>query len=191
MSLTTISKPIKKRFNTVEAFEKWAFRQEFGYEFVDGKIIRKEMIKEIEYIILQKLMRLFTKTKAYSLNSDLIPEAMVKLPIDKVRVPDIAYFTYSQILEASNGNSPVPEFVIEILSKNDTLEEVEEKINDYFASGIKVVWYINLKRETIYVYTSPKKIIVCSGDDIVSASPVVDDYTFPAKEIFKKELALS
>ncbi len=191
MSVTTVAKPIRRKFANVDAFEKWAFQQEFGYEFVNGKAIKKNMIKYLEYFILRKLMRLFTKTKAYSQNSELLTETMIKLPNDKIRVPDMAYFTDAQIIEASEGGSPIPEFVIEFLSKNDTLEEVEEKINDYFASGVKVVWYINLKRETIYVYTSPKKINVCSGDDIVSASPVVDDYTFPGKEIFKKELALS
>jgi Uma2 family endonuclease len=191
MSVTTVSKPIRRKFANVETFEKWAFQQEFGYEFVNGKAIKKNMIKYLEYFILRKLMRLFLLTKAHAENSELLTETMIKLPDDKIRVPDMAYFTDAQIIEASNGNSPIPEFIIEFLSKNDTLEEIEEKINDYFSSGVKVVWYINLKRETIYVYTSPKNITVCNGDDIVSASPVVDDYTFPAKEIFKKELALS
>ena len=45
------------------------------------------------------------------------------------------------------------------------------------------------KNETIYVYTSPKDIKVCEGDDIVSAAPVVPDFQFPARAIFRKEIA--
>jgi Uma2 family endonuclease len=191
LTSSKVAQPIRRKFANVEAFEKWAFQQEFGYEFVNGKAVKKNMIKYMEYFILRKLMRLFLLTKAHAENSELLTETMIKLPNDKIRVPDMAYFTDAQIIEASEDGSPIPEFVIEFLSKNDTLEEIEEKINDYFSSGVKVVWYINLKAQTIHHYTSAKSIHISSGDDIVSASPVVPDYTFPAKEIFKKELALS
>ena len=44
------------------------------------------------------------------------------------------------------------------------------------------------KNETIYVYTSPKDIKVCEGDDIVSAAPVAPDFQFPVRWVFNKEM---
>ena len=80
---------------------------------------------------------------------------------------------------------------IEFLSKSESAEDIADKINDYFASGVKIVWYIYPKTEMIYIYTSPKNIKVCQGDDICSAAPVIPDFEFPTGDIFKKELSLS
>lgn len=37
----------------------------------------------------------------------------------------------------------IPELVVEIRSKNDTTTEVAEKVADYLASGVKLVWVVN------------------------------------------------
>jgi Uma2 family endonuclease len=186
-----VAQPIRRKFANVEAFEKWAFRQELGYEFTKGDVFKKSMIKETELLIIWFLNQLFKKTDFYSKGSELLAEVGMRLSTGSFRIPDLSFFTAQQHLSASRGERIVSEFVIEILSNSESGQHIADKINDYFASGVKVVWYIYPETETIYVYTSPKNINVCNGDDIVSASPVVPDYTFAAKEIFKKELALN
>jgi Uma2 family endonuclease len=37
----------------------------------------------------------------------------------------------------------IPELVVEVRSKNDTAAEVAEKVADYLASGVKLVWVVN------------------------------------------------
>ncbi|MCU0240067.1 MAG: Uma2 family endonuclease [Pyrinomonadaceae bacterium] len=186
-----VAKPIRRKFADVEAFEKWAFQQELGYEFTNGDVFKKNMIKEAELLIIWFLNQLFKKTNLYSQGSELLSEVGMRLSTGSFRIPDLSFFTAQQHLLASRGERIVSEFVIEILSNSESAQHIADKISDYFASGVKVVWYIYPETETIYVYTSPKNIQVCNGDDVVSAAPVVPDYTFPAKEIFRKELALS
>ena len=180
---------VRKRFKNVAAFEAWAFEQEAGYEFANRKVIKKEMIKEIELMIIWWLNKYFKLTKSFQEDALLISEAGMRLSDDNFRVPDLSYFTAEQHFAAAKGNHPVAELVMEFLSKNETAEQVADKINDYFAAGVKVVWYIYPKTETIYIYTSPKDIRVCQGDDIVTAAPAVPDFQFPAQAIFKKELS--
>ena len=48
------------------------------------------------------------------------------------RIPDIAYFTASQIIDARKGKRLNTFFAIEILSPNDNFQDVAEKIQDYF-----------------------------------------------------------
>jgi Uma2 family endonuclease len=191
LTSSKVAQPIRRKFANVEAFEKWAFRQELGYEFTKGDVFKKSMIKEAELFIILMLNTLFKSTDAFKQNSWLLSEVGMRLSTGSFRIPDLSFFTAQQHLSASRGERIVSEFVIEILSNSESGQHIADKINDYFASGVKVVWYIYPETETIYVYTSPKKINVCNGDDIVSASPAVSDYTFPAKEIFKKELALN
>ena len=182
---------VRRRFKNVESFEKWAYQQEFGYEFANKKVIRKEMIKNLELLIILLLNKYFKLTESYKKEGSLISEVGMKLQNENFRIPDLAYFTADQCVAAAKGEYPIPQLAIEFLSKSESAEDIADKINDYFESGVKMVWYIYPKTEMIYVYTSPKNIKVCQGDDICSASPVIPDFQFPTKEIFKKELSLS
>ena len=182
---------VRRRFKNVESFQKWAYQQEFGYEFAHNKVIKKEMIKDVELMIIWWLTEFFKSTEAFKNRGNLVSEVGMKLKTESFRVPDMAFFTAEQHFSAVKGDHPIPQLAIEFLSKSEGAEDIADKINDYFSSGVKMVWYIYPKTEMIYVYTSPKDIKVCQGDDICSASPVIPDFQFPTKEIFKKELSLS
>ncbi|MBC7796043.1 MAG: Uma2 family endonuclease [Pyrinomonadaceae bacterium] len=99
----------------------------------------------------------------------------------------MGYFTREQCFAAAKGDNPIPALAIEILSKSETVQHIIEKIKDYFDSGVKVVWYIHPQNESVHVYTSTKNIVICEGDDVVSAKPAIDDFEFPASAIFNKE----
>ena len=188
--MNAIAEPKNKvgqNFKNVEAFQEWAYEQEFGYEFVDNKVIKKEMIKDVELMIIWFLDKYFRLTEAYKNGANLISEVGMKLKTQSFRIPDLAYFTTEQHFSAAKGEHPIPQLAIEFLSKSETVEDVADKINDYFASGVKMVWYIYPKTEMIYVYSSPKDIKVCQGNDICSASPVIPDFQFQTKDIFRKE----
>ena len=189
VSRTVANRPVRRRFKNVEAFETWAFQQELGYEFVNQQVLKKEMIKDVELMIIWWLNKYFKLTKGFREDALLISEAGMRLSTNNFRVPDLSYFRAEQHFATAKGEHPVAELVIELLSKSESAEDVADKISDYFAAGVKVVWYIYPKTETIYVYTSPKDIKVCQGDDIVTAAPVMPDFQFPAQAIFKQELS--
>jgi Uma2 family endonuclease len=46
----------------------------------------------------------------------------------------------------------IPTLVVEILSPNDALDRVEEKIDTYLAAGVPLVWTVNPYRRTVMVY---------------------------------------
>lgn len=189
-ALQTISnarRSVRKQFKSVEAFVAWASGQKFNYELVNHRAVRKPMIKKNELMIIWWLNRFFKQTKAYKEDAALVAEVGMQVITENFRIPDLAYFTYEQCSAAAKGAKVIPDLAIEILSKSETVEEVAEKLTDYFASGVKVVWYIYPKAEQIYVYTSPKNITVCEGEDICSAAPALSDFEFPAAMIFKKE----
>ena len=189
VSRTVANRPVRRRFKNVEAFETWAFQQELGYEFVNKQVLKKEMIKDVELAIIWWLNKYFKLTKGFREDALLISEAGMRLSTDNFRVPDLSYFTAEQHFATVKGEHPRAELVIEILSKSESAEHIADKIRDYFSAGVKIVWYIYPKTEAIYVYASPKDIKVCEGDDIVSAAPVVPDFQFPARAIFRKEIA--
>jgi Uma2 family endonuclease len=53
--------------------------------------------------------------------------------------------------EESTQIEGIPTLVVEILSPNDTVEEVNEKIDTYLAAGVPLVWIIDPYRRTVTV----------------------------------------
>jgi Uma2 family endonuclease len=131
------------------------------------------------------LTRLFAQTKAYQAYGELVTEMDTYIDSFRKRVPDMAYFTYQQIIETTKGIKVVPAFVIELLSDSKSYSDVEDKIQDYFDAGIKTVWYILPKTQKIHVYTSAKSMKVYEGEDICVAEPVLADFKFVVSDLFK------
>jgi len=184
-----LAKPEPKfKFKTVAEFEaylgddsKFSDRR---FEFVNGRIIEKTAIKQEEFYIAKFLSRLFVKTLAYANGDELIVESDSHIDEKRKRIADIGYFTEAQIEAARDGHRFAPALAIEILSPSEKLEEIEEKINDYFDAGVQLVWYISPKQEQIYVYTAPADLTILKGTNVCSAAPVLADFSFEVRDMF-------
>ena len=105
---------------------------------------------------------------------------------DKIhRRPDISYFTFEQVVLMAHDEFPIPNFVIEIVSKNDVLPKENRKMKNYRDAGVKVVWQIFPETQEVII-TRGKKSETCIGEDICSASPVLPDFKIAVKAIFQK-----
>ena len=177
----------KKTITTVEEFENWQkkTRSQYNYEFYYGQISKKQSMKQIELKIAQFLTRRFAETQAYKELGELAAEVDTYIDIFRKRVPDLAFFTSSQINAAYLGEKVVPAFTIELLSDSESFEDVANKIQDYFDAGVALVWYISPKNKTIYAYTSTKDIKVYTGTDKCTANPVLSDFSFITEDLFK------
>ena len=67
---------------------------------------------------------------------------------------------------------------------NGQVEKLVEKMNDYWAAGVKVIWQIYPGNKQIHVYHG-KQMTVCTGDDLCSAEPVVEGFVLAVREVFK------
>lgn len=183
---TLLRKSVSKSPTTVAEFEKWVLSKKLKsiYEFRYGNIIKKGGMKQIELLIVKFLTRLFTQTNAYHNGGELVQE--IDTPIDEFRkrVVDLAYFTENQIIGAANGQKAIPALAIELLSPNEILEDIEDKIQDYFDAGVQVVWYISPRRKLIYAYTSPIDVTIYKGDVICHARPALSDFEFRTEDLF-------
>ncbi|AQG81490.1 Uma2 family endonuclease [Spirosoma montaniterrae] len=171
---------------TVDEFEQWEQQHphEGSYEFVRGRIIEKNDMKQAEYLILKFLTRLFAATAAYQAGDELTPEMDSYVDNTRKRRPDLAYFSLAQIRATANGERQRTLFPIEILSDSEFYEDVLEKIQDYFDAGARLVWYVIPKQKKIYVYTSPDESKAFKGSDVISAAPVIPDFQFTVADLF-------
>jgi Uma2 family endonuclease len=161
----------------------------FKYEWNEGIVEKTTAMKQNELYIVDNLQeRLFQ----LHLNKQglLSQETEVWTSKVKWRKPDIAFFTKEQIqlsaASQNNSHNNIPPFVIEVISTFDPINIVTNKVIEYFKAGVEVVWHIFPEQQMVYIFTSPKHITVCEGDDICSASPALPDFEIMAKDIFKQ-----
>jgi Uma2 family endonuclease len=184
-------KPVKKtpRILTLEQFHRLYDSREddYKYEWHNG-IVEKtpRTMNRSQLAIADRILRFFIKSKAFQTGGSLPHEVKMYLPLaNRTRVADMAYLDAEKIKEKDDITPSISPFVIEVISKNDTADEIKEKLEEYFADGVQVVWHIYPKREVVEVYTSLENIKICKGETICSAAPAIPDFEVPAYAIFK------
>lgn len=174
------------RVLTLEQFRRRYSEREDGYKYeFDNGIVEKSPsnINAKQLYIVKKLNRRFIQTQAFASGDELTPEVEQITAPNQSRRPDLSFWPSSKIKQ---GDETVSGFIIEIISPIDNYLKVNKKLREYFKAGVKVVWQIVPEEQTVYVYTSPTKVIICEGDTVCSAAPVVPDFEIAAKDIFIK-----
>lgn len=186
IQLETTAELLPTHFQTVDEFERWerVHGRDGSYEFVRGRIIEKNDMKQEEFYILRFLTRLFAKTHAYQQGDELVAEMDSYVDEFRRRRPDLAYYTLEQIDAIRTGNHQKTHFAIEILSDSESHRAVLDKVEDYFDAGAELVWYIIPENKKINVYTSADHSQAYKGTDLISAAPVLPDFQFRVEELF-------
>jgi Uma2 family endonuclease len=107
------------------------------------------------------------------------------------RSPDISFVSKANLqgLEQLPDGFLVgaPDLAIEVLSPNNTIAEIHQKLVEYFENGSRLVWVINLKQHYVLVYRSaqePDRLLKQS--DMLDGEDVIAGFTMPLSELFQK-----
>ena len=161
----------------------------FKYEWAKGfVIISPHTMEKYQFFIMRNLRNFFSELiKTNQVTGYLESEFNLFFGVDANRKPDIFYFTEEQADAASLGENPIPEFIIEVISTTDQLNYMVDKMNDYRAAGVKVVWHIFTSKNEVHVYTGTNltSMTVCKGETVCSAAPVLPVFNLSVSDIFK------
>jgi Uma2 family endonuclease len=119
-------------------------------DYVDG-VIEERNVGEVDHSRLQALLILFFGRLEKQLGICVLPEVRVQVKETRFRVPDIC------VVRAPKPEGRVlrtpPLLCIEILSPEDRMAKMHERIADYLEMGVPAVWVINPGTGTGWSYT--------------------------------------
>jgi len=157
-------------------------------ELIDGVLVEKCMglQESLLALALGGILRAFVK--ANDLGLVAAPDGAIELAPGVIRYPDVEFFSWEQFPRRKIPRKKIPELApvlaVEVLSEGNTPREMERKLKDYFFNGVKVVWYVDPRKKTIQVFTSPDESRILHERDTLDGGDILPGFRLPLRELF-------
>ena len=175
--------PIELRSDvTVDELEKLAAHH--PAELYNGKVVFK-MPNFAHGVIVGNLVyeiRAYLKAKPIGLVSDNANYRFWPERAKESRAPDLSFILKERLPENLHRYLPiVPDLAVEILSPDDSFNQMMEKVDEYLSQGVKLVWVVITSTHEVLVCNKQSKHIV---RDKLTAPELLPGFELPIKEIF-------
>ncbi|MSU79186.1 MAG: Uma2 family endonuclease [Gemmataceae bacterium] len=164
---------------------------------------RKRICELIDGILVEKPMGFWESTLAsvmvqhiwnYLDENDLgiaySPDAPIRVKPGRIRFPDTGFISWDRLPDLDVPENwaidVMAELAVEVLSKSNTKQEMELKLDDYFEAGVCLVWYVDPRTETITVYTGRNAKQMLTIDDTLDGGGVLPGFSLPLKKLFRR-----
>jgi Uma2 family endonuclease len=108
---------------------------------------------------------------------------------DRVVTPDALFVATKSLPIRTSPEGyleTIPELVVEIRSKNDSLKYIERKVRDYLKAGVEVVWVPDSTTKTVTVHTAQDEPIVYRENQSLQLPKVIPDFSMRVADIFSE-----
>jgi len=129
-------------------------------EYIDGRIVERNLGEKTHSSIQTNLIH-YCMIRRKELGIKVYAEQRVQVSPTRFRIPDVTVVQASQFQGEIFSNPP--HLCIEVLSKDDTLDYMQEKIDDYQRFGVPYIWIINPRLRKGYVATKAGIVEAESG----------------------------
>lgn len=105
---------------------------------------------------------------------------------DTLRGPDVFFCSRRSFPERPTGflRTPPADLIVEVFSPNDRRADVREKIGEYIAAGVSIVWLVDPDAQTVMVYSGTMRGIEYGPADTIDAGEVIPGFSTRVSEFF-------
>jgi len=160
---------------TVERYLATSYRPDCDY--VDGRIEERSW-GEWDHSKLQAAITAYFYQRRKTWNISVAPEQRVQ--VSPHAIPDSRRLCGSRRPDGQIFRQP-PFICIEILSKDDRMSEMRQRIDDYLTMGVSYVWVLDPSDQHVYVATPATGLQEFKGDVLRTEDPVLE---LPLAEVF-------
>jgi Uma2 family endonuclease len=158
-------------------------------ELIDGVLVEKAMGYSESVLTSYLIVLLDSFVRPRNLGLVTAPDGTVKLWAGRVRIPDVAFFSWDRMPGRKRPPEPIPalapDLAVEVLSRSNTQAEMRNKREDLFSSGVRLVWEIDPRTRTAHVYTHvDKPDVVLSEAQTLDGGEVLPGFTLSLRDLF-------
>jgi Uma2 family endonuclease len=119
-------------------------------ELVDGRLVERNL-GEYDHSNLQSALITWLRNRAREWKIRALVEQRLRVSAGRYRIPDVCVISRDSPIEPVLTLPPLA--CIEILSKDDTLRSMQERVDDYVALGVSNIWILDPAKLRAYVCT--------------------------------------
>ncbi len=133
----------------IEEYLRTSYRPDRDY--VDGELLERNVGEEYHSYLRQEIGT-YLGIRKKQWNIQPYTKQRIQVSARGFRIPDICVVLGGR---SSDQVLVTPPFLcIEILSKDDTIDSMQERIDDYLKFGVAFVWVVNPRTRRGWVYTT-------------------------------------
>jgi Uma2 family endonuclease len=158
------------------------------YELVDGEILVSPAGSRHAEIV-GKIVHIFASFLETHPVGRVYPDNLgIRLPNGNLRSPDVTFVRREKL---PSGKSPegfgefIPDLAIEVLSPQDSLREVGQKVGEFLECGVPLVWVVDPVQETVTVYRSLSQTQQLATADVITAEGVLPEFVCQVTRFFQ------
>jgi len=163
-------------------------REDRLYELVDGILLEKAVGSYKSYLAGLLVHFLQGFVRKHRLGVVYPPDGMMRIAPDLVRIPDVSFVSFDRLPGRKVPRDPiaglVPDLAVEVISRGDTAREMEGKLAEYFAAGVRLVWYVYPDPREVRVYTAPDRSAVVGKHETLDGGDVLPGFSLHLAELF-------
>jgi len=163
-------------------------RTDYLCELIDGTLVEKTMGNPESILAAIVITALSNFVKPRKLGVVMAPDALLRVLPDQVRLPDVCFIGWNRFPDGKLPSGQVwgiaPALAVEILSPSNSPGEMQRKLRDYFAAGVRLVWYIDPRSRTAEVYTATDQKTHLTASDTLTGVDVLPWFELPLAELF-------
>ena len=132
-----------------------------AWEFLGGQVLQKPMPTFFHSLLQKYLVRAIDNANS---SYEAFPELRCILSKNSV-VPDVTIIHKSRIPLDNSAIQGAPDWLIEILSTDQSTTKLITKIQSCLSEGAKLGWLIDSQEEVIMIFVPDQPLRIFSGDD--------------------------
>src|SRR5207247_1407453 len=112
------------------------------------------------------------------------------LPNGANRAPDVAWIAPEQLAALTPAQRKkflplCPFFVVELLSPTDSLQQTQEKMEEFIANGCKLGWLIDPEKQQIHVYRPGQPVQVFDNPQTLATDPELPGFVLDLEPVWR------
>ncbi len=156
------------------------------WELVDGQMVEKHGTNRTVSVAFQMAVALGTYAGVHG-GVVIPPEGFVRLfgSPQQLKRPDTGFVVTGRLPgdDLGDGYLDIPaDVIVEVFSPRDVAETVELKVRAYLAAGVRVVWLVYPKAETVHVRSLGVSRVI-EGDDVLASEDVLPGFAIRVSEL--------
>lgn len=160
------------------------------FDLIRGRVVEVSRPTRRHGIVAVRISHLLT-VWAYSIGRGYVAGndsgVLLEEDPDTVVGPDVAYFTDANTFAEVHpkwGEEP-PVLAVEVMSPNDRMTQMNEKILDYHRNGVPVVWIVDYEFPRVTVYRANQSHVMFGVNDTLDGGAELPGFSCPVAEFFR------